>query len=526
MLLFADGDCNVTFTVVLKRTIDPAKKINIQNTFMVLLMLLFVGNFIQGVILLLNEPYLINYTEGISLLAGDLLVSGESIYPNILEAPFVYMAYPPVYPLVVAGLILLFGKTLVPLRILTFVCEIGIAFLAYKILRLEGLRRFRALFFSTLLLGFYSAMKFHGLARVDMLVVFLVIAVAYLFLLYQKTAQRKILYYIAALAVFALLTKPTAALVFVGIGAFYLFQYRRQKTLTISVIATLSVAAITYLIFVLGINIYTDGNFLLNTLHYQGMSGIEEQWWMIGPFRRLFGIYGLLLLPVCALILLYKRFGLIQCLCWVSMVWLFFSSMKKGADTNYVLEPIAFLVISFGLAMDPKQSSHYWIPPAWVKLLTARSILIIMLLTSIGGYLATRPLYRGQYLYRGMYTTRVLAPRQRARRERVNQFIAQAPGLTLSEEPFFASLNSKPFWISDPFHYSILVDRGEFDFQPIIDACRSGKITRVICGFRLARMPGMWDVLTKHYKMVGRGHAIDEHTELMMFTHKITGQGR
>src|SRR5260370_25537934 len=92
---------------------------------------IFAAHFAYVAILIVRDPYLLNYTEGISLMAANRVLRGEPLYPDINRFPFVYFAYPIVYPLVSSALVALLGNRLLGLRLLTIACELLLAVLFF-----------------------------------------------------------------------------------------------------------------------------------------------------------------------------------------------------------------------------------------------------------------------------------------------------------------------------------------------------------------------------------------------------------
>ena len=471
------------------------------------------AHFVWSAWILVAEPHALNYTEGISLLSGLRVLDGEPMYPPVDAPPYVYLAYPPVYPVVSAALTGLFGGDLVGLRLFTGACEALAALLMVLLLRQRG-RSWRVAALTAVgALGVLSTHKFHMLARLDMLVVLEILAALYLLVCWYEHGRPRHLVALGALWIVACLTKPTAAIPFAVMGVDALTRAVRGQPRGKAAFITGVAAASIYALVVLGLQVATSGEFLLHTITYQGESGLRSSAFARGPFVRLFETSGLLLIVPLLVFLTSRRLTLLWWLCLVSLAWLGVSSMKAGADLNYTLEPLLLLILFAGDRLGDAEGPSLWILPAHIgaaRLLDWLGPLLVVLMLVLVGTSMT-----------GGRSTAYLAPILEAgptsMRDRAALFVAASDGLTLAEEPYFAARAGKPYWLSDPFHFGILYRHGHVRYGEIHRAMRRGRIRRVVAGTRLLTAPGIMNLLNRHYRLMDTGVAMDEDTALTLW---------
>ena len=132
------------------------------------------GTYIASWSFSLSLPYATNY-EGPMLQLGDLLAHGQNIYSpdRLLHEPWVVTIYPPLYAVIAAIFVFLFGPQLLALRFFSMLCCLLSAFLVYRIFCLSESKPSAALVATSFFMSFNAVFSWSYSARPDMLVTFL-----------------------------------------------------------------------------------------------------------------------------------------------------------------------------------------------------------------------------------------------------------------------------------------------------------------------------------------------------------------
>jgi len=425
-----------------------------------------------GVILL--EPYVLNYGEGLNLWAANQIRTGEPLYVDPFEPPYLYYPYPPVFPGVAAGLIAILGVNLFALRLLVLVAEIVLAGLVFRILRRCEVSRDTALLAAGLLLGFFAFHRFHVLARVDFLQLVFTFSALHELLAWPRDRRPWRLAVAAVALVLSALTKPTALLMIGAVGLHGLLLALRagSRRTGVFVFATAAVSLAGYGACVLILDATTGGAFTRNTWILIQASGYFSGFSQVVFFLA---HYGVLAAMGILGILFVRRHGLIRLMAGVSLVWYVYASHKKGADQNYNLETLVLLTITAALLLErlrTKVSARLWPggprTAAWLPPLAG---VILLALPAL----------------RGPAHPEARSAAARAERAKLDALAREAPGPLLTEEPFFAVHNRKPLWMSDPYQYTMLArhDPPLFDCRPLLEAIEQGRFGLILISFRL-----------------------------------------
>lgn len=192
-----------------------------------ILLLVFLGLFVYSVSRRVPYPFELDWIEGEIVCHGVRLAQGLSVYaPPSTE--FISEIYPPVYYVITAFFFTLFDayNFFIP-RLISVTCLVGILVLLYRSMVKEGGPKHIGLIISGIFLSFY---EIHGpwydLARVDMLLYFLVVLGCYV-LAYSKRTMLTTLGS-AIILVLACYTKQTAVY-FIPFIALYLFFTDRKR---------------------------------------------------------------------------------------------------------------------------------------------------------------------------------------------------------------------------------------------------------------------------------------------------------
>jgi hypothetical protein len=444
-----------------------------------------VGHFLYSTLLVLREPFLLTYGEGLALLAATRILDGLPLYVNINEPPYLYNAYPVMHPIASSMFVLLFGRTISALRLLSIVCEVLIGVITYKILLLESRDKGAALLFAGLLLGLFSIHKYHGLARIDLLALLFTVSAIYCLLYFLRCGSHGRLVLAGAFFGLSLLTKPTAAAVLCGCSAYALLRLRAVGKPSATIIRCTVVSVVGYFLLAGIIDLWSGNEFLKQTYWYQALSGVRSGIWQQVRFLQLYW-------PIACLATIsffdMKQDGLLKFVTLSSVAWWVISSMKIGADVNYFLEPLVLMTVVSGLFMirrSAEPSAAWHVQPTSVYL-------------GVGFLITLSVVVRGPFLMPAFHE------QARAERAMLNELMHETDGLTLSEEPFYAVLNRKRFIMNDSFQLSLLSRRGVFNMDPIIRACESGEVKRVFASRRLQSIPALQSILRSRYRVIYR----------------------
>ncbi len=443
------------------------------------------GHFLYSALLILREPFLLSYGEGLALLAATRLLDGLPLYIDINESPYLYNAYPVMHPIASSIFVSLFGRTISALRLLSIACEVLIGVVTYRIILMESRSKDAALLFASLLLGLFSIHKFHGLARVDLLELLFTVSAIYCLLHFQSHVSRGHLVLAGVFFMLALLTKPTAAVVLCGCLAYALLRLKAERKPSMAIIKCIVLSLMGYFLVAAIIESWSGNEFLKQTYWYQVFSGVQSGTWHQGRFLRLYwpivGLAAISFLDV-------KRDGLLKVLTLLSIVGWLVASTKRGADMNYSLVPLVFMTVVSGLFMARRQEEAPGV----------RRVRPTPVFLGVGSLIALSVLVREPYMMPA------LDEQPRAERAILNELMRETDGLTLSEEPFFAVLNRKPFVMNDSFQLTLLSRWGVFNIGPIVRACASGEIKRVFASRRLESVPALRRIFHSRYRVIYR----------------------
>ena len=67
------------------------------------------------------------------------------------------------------------------------------------------------------------------------------------------------------------------------------------------------------------------------------------------------------------------------------------------------------------------------------------------------------------------------------------------------DEPWFAVVEGRKSWLSDPFHSGVLVRQGQLDLTGTYAAMSKGEVEVVLAGIWVERIDGMPELLADHY---------------------------
>jgi hypothetical protein len=506
------------------------------------------GVFAYTTCLILGEPYLLNYTEGILLFGVSQVSKGAPLYQDINLPPHIYFAYGPLYPYLGAAVTEVFGFGILTLRTLTVVCELGISLLAYRILRSCEMSRLNATSGALLVLGILGFHKFHAIARVDMLVLTAVFFGYGELFSYLRDGKRRRLIGLAIAMAIAMLGKASAVISLGAVGLVAVIELFRQPRRGIALVVACAGAGLLYGVVAWWFNARTGGAFFRFQFAYQGASGfcnpfVEDCKWQLMLFQIPLYCFGSLFVVSLLAVLVTRGGGYLGLLALVAAAWVGWASFKDGADQNYNIELFVLLGLLIARALPRWLELAGRAGPrvAWYAQHVMAPVIILACLTS--PLLTGLPIHDWDTKAIGHPTREdtvdailfmsgdpkdvdldapfdMLSERHRAERQAIAELTRQATGILLAEEPFFAVLEGKEVWMTDPFQLGILHQRGMFDVSPILEACRDGRIQWVFAGFRLLAIEGLPEVLETHFTQVYRTKADMGSSHWTVYRHR------
>jgi len=293
----------------------------------------------------ISYPYQIDYGEGFLLYFAHTLSQGHTIYHDMSIYPFIPGLYPPVYALVCAPLVKLFGISFSIGRLISVLSAILVGILIYKIVAIKADKRIAVIstlfFFASPYIYYWTR-----LFRVDTLGLLFSLVGIYLVLKYERS---KAIYLSIPFFLLAVYTKQS--LIAAPIASF-LYLFLKDKRLGITSAGLFGLSGI--LLFLL-CNYATDGQFYLHTVAYQnfGISlhqTIERYLDMIQTHAILFGFA----FVQAVYIILKKNPGLFAYY-FVASALIAVSVGRPGSHVNYFLELIVACCILSGTLLSELQ---------------------------------------------------------------------------------------------------------------------------------------------------------------------------
>jgi hypothetical protein len=209
----------------------------------------------------LSYKYDVMYDEGSFFRFAWLTKQGKfnELYLDHKENVFSTNINPPVFYIVQAILLLIFGDSLFPGRLISITSTLLIAFILYKMILKQTKNRIISLTFSIFIFTFYLTFYWTTVVRHDSLALLFSILAIYFIRDYKKDKLR---YLSILFLLLAFYTKQTALLTFLAIFIFLLF--RNRKIALTFMLKYLALLTFSFLI----INTITGGKFFSNIITY------------------------------------------------------------------------------------------------------------------------------------------------------------------------------------------------------------------------------------------------------------------
>lgn len=449
----------------------------------------FAGLFLRNSVILLLEPYSLDYGEGITLMAGMRTLAGLPLYPPLDQAPYWGFTYPFVHPTFAALSLALFGENIFAVRLISVLSELGTALLVFGILRTAGLGRTVATTCAALLLYLFATSEYHAIARVDQLtLLFSMGGVWCLSRFWQQPRWRECLL-AAPFFLAGLFTKPSAAMLLLACWCHAFIRLRHKTVPARQVLAMTAGVVLVAVAIAAVVDHATDGRFIASIVTDHLDSASRREWTY--PNSRFFGNYAFPTGLVLLVVVFGTRQSYLRLLIATSLAWFAYAALKEGSAMNYAFEPLSFLCIGLGLFVCEVRDrlSARFVPLRGLTIERAALLVTVLVLIVVP---------------QDQRRMRLTQPGIRQTRAEISRLTRDAPGAVLADEIFYAAINKKAFVVSDPYVALQRWRRGKFDFDLILDKCRRGEVSRVFVGPRLAEVPELMTVLRRHFRPVYR----------------------
>jgi len=404
-------------------------------------------------------PYDIDYGEGILLNQAKLFAQGIDIYRDISNYPYLVGMYTPIYSLLSAFFVKLFGISFSIGRAISILSAILIGFLIYKSNRGKTGRHI-ALFSSLIFFTSPYINTWTCLFRVDTLG--LLFSLTGLYVVYKHEDNKKV--YIAV--PFLLLSVYTKQSFIAAPVASFVYLFLRDKKRGLAFIGLFgSVAMILFLI----INYVTDGEFFLHAVAYNAYPfskrmAILRYRDMISSHTILFGFASAYTINA-----LSKKERNLFVIYFIISALIALTVGKTGAVINYFLETVAASCILTGALWDGLRSRIDR------ESLSNNLVIVLLLLQLVLFFQLPRT-----YWWR-------LGPDKTAAMNNFNKissYVKEASDNILSQNATFIVLNDKTY-LFQPYEFSVLQRQGLWDQSRFVNDLKAEKFSLILLYFNV-----------------------------------------
>jgi hypothetical protein len=425
--------------------------------------------------------------ESVVAAQSMMLAHNGTFYNSLRGYPYTVNAYMPTFYLLDAGLIRLGIPAFIAGRLISFAALMGIFTVCWRLLRLYSGNLYCA-WLGTLLCASTSVLLSWGtVGQVDTLAVFFALTAFYNY-------SRRALLLAGVFAVLAVFTKqtmlaaPTA--IFVGLML--------ERNWKIALRWGASVAGVAAAL-VLGCNVATHGNFLLNTVFANMNPFVFEKFNQHVNYMLIAAGQLILVAAVCVRATWRGQGKALLVYLGLAASVLLVTAPKLGSDSNYQIETTIVLVLCAALGVHAcGYFDHVFRGSrAWVTLLQL-PLLIHMVLN----FRITFPFLLARVAKEQMFRQQVEGLRPWVR----------SSGVVLSTD-INAMVRLRGRLDVEPLIYTLLVHAGRIDPAPLEHDLEAGAIPTVILYWNLGNpydrdpeLPGLpdsqMDLIRKHYRMV------------------------
>ncbi len=416
---------------------------------------------------IITFPFGLDIGEGYDLGDATLLKNGLQIYTDIDEYPMGAAAYPPIFHLLSAVLMNIFGEDFISGRLVSFFSSLFIGISIFLIVN----ERTKSLYASTIgmLLFFASNYVYYWGAffRVDMLAIFFSVAGMYFIVKYNSDKS------LISIPFFILAIYTKQSMIAAPIASFiYLFFENKSRSFKFA-FSLISIAGAVFLF----LNSITSGQFYLHTIVYN----MNE----IYLIRAMELFYKFLILHVIIIlfaftVLIYyiksNRFRHEPILYYLIFSFIIsFTAGKEGSNVNYFIENIAILSILSGIILGTSLKS---LEDSFQTLILVGMLLQMVLFihipyTNFGMQHSVFPPL-GHTPIKGDIENGTV----------IQAYIKNSTGDILVEEAGFAVLNSKKV-MTNPMVLNYLGKSNRWNSHRLVGDIESKKFSLIILNFDL-----------------------------------------
>ena len=399
----------------------------------------------------IQHRFMADYAEAPLVDQALRLAEGQNIYrPAISTPPYTISTYSPLFVVVLAPLVKLFGPAFWQGRLISALCAWLAAFFLAKIIYAHTRDRLAASVTGMVFLASPYVVQWSSLVRVDFLAVALSVAALYYLTRWPQSWKRFALG--AVLLIAAIFARQSYALAAPATAVFWLLYRDWRRALLLGGV----VAGLSFVLF-LGLNLVTHGGFYYNivTANINEFS-IQR---LVGEIRSLIET-NLILVPVgvASIFLIPRRSGtwplVAAYLAGAGLASLTIG--KIGSNTNYFLELSAALSLSAGALLAWSRAHQ--------KTHIARVIILLCLIYQTQVFLRTtltKQVGSLRYWF-GMYGEQVM----------LSDIIARTDGPILADDGMGMIVLNGRHLVLQPFEVTQLARAGKWDQTPLIESIR------------------------------------------------------
>ena len=434
----------------------------------------------------LRSPYGRDYGEGVVLALSQLLVQRGSYFGPIGEYPMIHGNYPPVFILLSAAALRLFGPSLAVTRALSLLSTAALMAVVYRVVRQRSRDAALALCAALLLVAPWFVVTWAPLGRVDMLACLFSACGLWLFAGEgAEGAPRWRRGAAAACFILGVFTKQTALLAPAAALLSLLPDGAGRRRVPGFLLAFALPAASVLVALVVA----THGEAWAHLVTYTAAADYS-----LTALRRGYESFVVASGPLLAVILLGLTAGagplrdrrhLPFVVYWLLNLGALATTAKAGAAQNYLVEPwlstVLLAALSLGVLQERSPEVFRW----WPAVMLAAAV--VALAASYDAARLPRP---------------IRSPGQATEYRALDEAVASTSGPILSENLGVLVRNGKPV-LAEPFGLLLLSRRGLWRPDRLVADCEAGRFALVVYEDRLRDIPGIDACLDRRYEPLG-----------------------
>jgi hypothetical protein len=409
----------------------------------------------------IKYPYSMDYGEAPLVDHAMQMVNGQNIYrPDLSTPPYTISNYPPLYIVLLAISVKLFGPsaTFTVGRIISALCgwiaALSIGLIIHRLTR----DRFATISGVAIFLAFPFVVYWSPLLRIDMLA--LALSLAGLCLLVSESLSTRDFISASILIVAAIYTRQSYVLAAPFAGFVWLLFRDWRKALQLALVVG-GLSLVLFLIF----NVMTNGGFYYNivtaNVNQFKMTNLKDNWNNLRHAALIPLIFGAVSLFV------YWRVNPLWKLAAPYLIGATLSAItigKIGANVNYLLELCAALGLAGG-AVIAWSRSH-------LSIYSLRGMILIMLTLGVGWMLRYTLQNQTYDLHEHLAQQRDLSE--------LASLVSQTDGKILADEHMdLITMQGRPLTIQ-PFEVTQLAWAGKWDQTPLLNSIAKHEYTAII----------------------------------------------